>query len=89
MEEDGTVVLLQPGQKVPAHLADLLTNPSAFVVVDEAASPAPAPTGDTTAPTLSLRDLQRAAKARGLSGAGNAATLADRIEAHDRQVDAQ
>lgn len=86
LTEGGSRVALRPGDEVPAHLADRVTNPSAFVFVDDAspdrADAQPAVFSPAYDPD-DIASLRAAAKARGLPAGGSKKDLAARIAAHD------
>jgi hypothetical protein len=88
MGGDGSSVALRPGMVIPAEIADLVTNPDAFVLEalsEPSSEPTPAPAADAEYDVDDFQSLRDAAKARDLSAAGNKAALLERIQAHDAE----
>jgi hypothetical protein len=90
MGGDGSSVTLRPGMVIPAEIADLVTNPDAFVleaIAEPSSAPTPAPAVDVSEYDVDdFQSLRDAAKARDLSAAGNKAALLERIQAFDAEL---
>lgn len=91
-QEDGTVMVLSPGDVVPDWAKSQVSNPAAFV--DDGTNEREADTAPSSDSVPESRepygdrkhsDLQVALKSRDLSAQGDKATLIARLEADDRE----
>lgn len=87
----GEVVVLQPGQELPAWAKDLVTNPAAFLDASAVESKSEA-TGSEPATgyaALAVKDLKAELKKRELPQTGKQAELIARLEKDDAEKASQ